>query len=88
MARLAPAREGLIARFEREVDPDGTLDPDVRAKLVESRKKRHFAELAYKKAKKAHLDKMAAEQAAGSPAATDDPACETPQDPSKEEGSR
>jgi hypothetical protein len=27
-AATAPARAGLMARFEREVDPDGVLDPD------------------------------------------------------------
>ncbi|WP_083390643.1 hypothetical protein [Parafrankia soli] len=27
----APARAAFLARFEREVDPDGTLPPDVRA---------------------------------------------------------
>jgi hypothetical protein len=29
------ARRGLIAKFEREVDPDGTLDPAERARRVE-----------------------------------------------------
>lgn len=30
-ARTAPARAGLLAKFEREVDPDGTLPPTERA---------------------------------------------------------
>jgi hypothetical protein len=33
---LQPARDGLLARFERQVDPDGVLDPGERAKRAES----------------------------------------------------
>ena len=45
-AATAPARAGLDARFAAEVDPDGTLDPEVRAELVRSKRQAHFARLA------------------------------------------
>ena len=31
-ARTAPARAALMAKFERQIDPDGTLSPDERAR--------------------------------------------------------
>jgi hypothetical protein len=34
-ARTAAARAGLIARFERQADPQGVLPPDERARRVE-----------------------------------------------------
>jgi hypothetical protein len=45
-AATAPARAGLDARFESEVDPDGTLDPDERARRVESKRRAYFTRLA------------------------------------------
>ncbi|GAA1382907.1 hypothetical protein GCM10009613_11550 [Pseudonocardia kongjuensis] len=45
-ARTAPARRGLEARFEREVDPELTMSPDDRAKAVESYRKAYFRRLA------------------------------------------
>jgi hypothetical protein len=45
-AATAPARAGLDARFAAEVDPDGKLDPAVRAERVRSKRKAHFARLA------------------------------------------
>lgn len=50
-ARTAPARAALMERFEREVDPDGTLPPDERARRAESKRKAHFQRLALKSAK-------------------------------------
>ena len=44
-AATAPARAAFLARFEREVDPDGTLDPIVRATLAESAKKAYMLRL-------------------------------------------
>jgi len=44
-ARTAPARAALMARFEREVDPDGTLPPDERARRAAHARKAHFARL-------------------------------------------
>lgn len=49
-AALAPARRGLIARFEREVDPDFTLSPDERARRAQSAMKAHMSRLAAKSA--------------------------------------
>lgn len=45
-AATAPARRGLDARFEHEVDPDGTLDPAERARRVEAKRRAHFTRLA------------------------------------------
>lgn len=50
-ARTAKARQALLDKFEREVDPDGTLSPAERAKRAENARKRYFAELAFKSAK-------------------------------------
>ena len=44
-ARTAPARRGLTARFEREVDPLGVLPPEVRAVRAESARKAFYARL-------------------------------------------
>jgi hypothetical protein len=46
----APARDALMAKFEREVDPDGVLSPPERARCAESARKAYFARLAYKSA--------------------------------------
>lgn len=40
-----PARKAFLARFEREVDPDGVLDPDERARRAEYAKKAYFLRL-------------------------------------------
>jgi hypothetical protein len=45
-AATAPGRRGLEARFEREVDPAGELDPAERARRVYAKRKAHFARLA------------------------------------------
>jgi hypothetical protein len=42
----ALARAGFLARFERQVDPDGTLPPDVRARMAEQARRSHFKKLA------------------------------------------
>ena len=49
-ARTAPGRRAFLERFEREVDPDGTLPPAERAKRAESARKAYFARLALKSA--------------------------------------
>lgn len=49
-ARTAAARQAAMGRFEREVDPDGTLTPAERAKRAESLRKAYFARLALKSA--------------------------------------
>lgn len=44
-ARTAPARRGLQARFEREVDPEGVLSPEKRAELARHKYVAHFQRL-------------------------------------------
>lgn len=45
-ARTAMARRSFDQRFEREVDPDGVLDPDERARRAEMARKAYFSRLA------------------------------------------
>jgi hypothetical protein len=45
-AHTAPARAAFLARFEREVDPDGVLDPRERARRAEHARKAYFLRLA------------------------------------------
>lgn len=47
-ARTAAGTAALMAKFEREVDPDGMLDPRDRAIRAESLRKSYFGELAIK----------------------------------------
>jgi hypothetical protein len=49
-ARLTPARQGFVARFEREVDPDGILPPDERTRRAEHAQRAHMARLSLKAA--------------------------------------
>lgn len=49
-AATRPALEGMRAKFEREVDPEGVLDPVERATRAESARKAHFKRLALKSA--------------------------------------
>ena len=44
-AATQAARDGLEARFVREVDPDGVLSPDELAKRVDSARRAHFQRL-------------------------------------------
>ena len=50
-ARTAPARAALMARFEHEVDPDGTLSPTERAIRAEHKRRAYFPRLALKSAR-------------------------------------
>jgi hypothetical protein len=50
-ARSAPGRNAFLARFEREADPDGRLDPAERAQRAEHLRKAYFARLALKSSK-------------------------------------
>lgn len=45
-AATEKARQGFNARWEKLVDPDGALDPALRAQLAENARKAHFARLA------------------------------------------
>lgn len=49
-ARTAPARRAMLSRFEAEVDPDGKLPPEERAKRAEQARKAYFKRLALKSA--------------------------------------
>lgn len=51
VAGTAAARKAALDRFEREVDPDGTLDPAERARRAEHARKAYFSQLALKSAK-------------------------------------
>ena len=41
------AREAFLSSFEKQVDPDGTLDPDERARRADHARKAHFLKLAF-----------------------------------------
>jgi len=41
-ARTAPARAAALDRFERQVDPDGTMNPTERARRAESAKRAFY----------------------------------------------
>ncbi|MGP4009182.1 hypothetical protein [Streptomyces sp. 4N124] len=45
-AQTAPARTAFLQRFERQVDPDGTLAPEERARRAEHARKAWFKRLA------------------------------------------
>lgn len=49
-ARTANGRRAFLERFEREVDPDGTLSPQERARRAEHARKAYFQRLALKSA--------------------------------------
>jgi hypothetical protein len=44
----APARRAFLDKFEREVDPDGELEPSERARRAEHARKAHMQRLAMK----------------------------------------
>jgi hypothetical protein len=50
----ARARAAFLARFEREVDPDGVLDPVTRAKRAEHARRAHFQRMAQARHRKAN----------------------------------
>lgn len=49
-ARTAPGRAAFDERFERQVDPDGVLDAQERARRAEHARKAHFARMALRSA--------------------------------------
>ena len=53
----AKARKTFLARFEKEVDPDGTLPTDERERRAASARKAYFQKLAYLSAKKRFANK-------------------------------
>jgi hypothetical protein len=50
-AHTAAAREAFLSRFEREVDPEGILDPEERVRRAAHARKAYFARLAFLSAK-------------------------------------
>ncbi len=46
----APARAAALSRFEKQVDPDGILSPDERARRAEHARRAYFIGLARKSA--------------------------------------
>lgn len=50
-ARTAPGRRAAAERFEKLVDPDGSLDPVTRSQLAEKARAAHMAKMAYQSAK-------------------------------------
>lgn len=51
-AATAPARKGFMARFDREVDPNGELSDDERARRAELAMRAHMSRLALASAKR------------------------------------
>jgi hypothetical protein len=47
---VRPAREAFLSKFEREVDPEGLLDPAERARRADMARKAYFTRLALKSA--------------------------------------
>lgn len=47
-AATRPALHGFLARFEREVDPDNELDPEVRATRADAAMRAYMKKLALK----------------------------------------
>lgn len=50
-ARTRNGTQAFLDRFEREVDPNGTLLPEERAKRAENARKAYFQKLAFQSAK-------------------------------------
>src|SRR6266516_2807449 len=69
-ARTSTARTAFLTRFEAEVDPEGILAPEERARRAEHARKAHFARLALASAKARRLQR--AERASASTAASTD----------------
>ncbi len=61
-AATAPARRAFLDQFEKQVDPDGTLDPAERAIRAAHAKKAYFARLALKSSRaRARVKELTAE---------------------------
>jgi len=60
-ARTEKARRAFLDRFEREVDPDGQLEPAERARRAEHARKAYMTGLALKRSRAARARRAAAE---------------------------
>jgi hypothetical protein len=49
--RTGPATAAFLARFERQVDPLGVLEPEIRATMAEHARRAYMLQLAEKSAK-------------------------------------
>lgn len=63
-AATAPARTAMLAKFEQQVDPDGVLTPEERARRAAHARKAYFTRLALKSAQARRRSKKLAEGAA------------------------
>ena len=54
----APARAAFNSKFEREVDPEGKLPPEERARRAVAARKAHYVKMAYESAKKRRRKKF------------------------------
>ncbi len=70
-ARTEPARRALLDRFEREVDPDGLLPAEERARRAGHARKAYFTRLALRSAQ-ARRKTSGAGAEAGRSSASDD----------------
>lgn len=61
--RTRPARDKFLARFEAQVDPEGTLLPADRARGAAHARSAHFAALALKSARSRRLARQYADDA-------------------------
>lgn len=82
-AALAPARDGFLAKLEREVDPDGVMTPKQRAAAAEAARRAHMAFVAQRsrqvrQARKKRQAKGAAGADRADPPAGESPASESP----------
>jgi hypothetical protein len=65
-ARTAPARAALAAKFDREVDPEGVLDPVERARRAAHARRAHYLRMQLRsvESRRKAADLLAAAQAA------------------------
>jgi hypothetical protein len=73
-ARTWPARKAALDRFERDVDPDGALTLQERAKRAEWARKAHMQRLALKSAAARQRRKLICDEC-GEPKEADAPTC-------------
>jgi hypothetical protein len=71
-ARTEPARRALLARFEREVDPDGLLSAEERARRAGHARKAYFTRLALRSAQARRKTSGAGDEAGRSSASDDE----------------
>lgn len=64
-ARTAKARQAAADRFEKQIDPEGKLPTEERAKRAESARKAFYAEMAFKSARSRRRNKAAKARSEG-----------------------